>query len=101
MMANGTPDEKVARADRIAEQSAKAQRAAEQSRKATQNSIANLRRAGEITPGSEPYRAEMDSVSEVTIGKEGVKLKSRAPWLQFAISLLVFLAFVAWLFAKR
>lgn len=52
-------------------------------------------------PGSEPYRAEMDSVSEVTIGKEGVKLKSRAPWLQFAISLLVFLAFVAWLFAKR
>ena len=101
-MANGTRDEKVARADRITEQSAKAQRTAEQNRKGTQNAIAKLRRsAGVITPGSEPYRAEMDSVSEVTIGKEGVKLKSRAPWLQFAISLLVFLAFVAWLFAKR
>lgn len=52
-------------------------------------------------PGSEPYRADMDSVSEVTIGKEGVKVKSRAPWLQFGISLLAFLAFVAWLFVRR
>jgi len=51
-------------------------------------------------PGTEPYRAEMDSVSEVTIGKEGVKVKSRAPWLQFGISLLAFLAFVAWLFKR-
>lgn len=61
-MANGTHDEKLARADRIAEQSAKAARKAEQNRRGTQNAIANLR-------GSQlqPYREEMDSNSEVTV----------------------------------
>lgn len=101
-MANGTTDEKLARADRIAEQSAKAQHSAEQNRKATQNAIRNLRESNQLVvqPGSEPYSEEMDSVSEVTIGKDGVKVKSRAPWLQFAISVLAFLAFLAWLFKR-
>lgn len=99
-MANGTLDEKVARADRISERSLQDQARAEQHRKATANALETLRRSAPITPGSEPYRAEMESVSEVTIGKDGVKVKSRAPWLQFAISLLVFLAFVAWLFKR-
>ena len=57
-MANGTTDEKTARADRILEQSAKAQRAAEQSRQGTQNAIRNLRESAQLArqPGSEPYR---------------------------------------------
>ena len=97
-MANGTADEKVARADRIAEQSRLAQAKAKQEQQATANALANMRRLAE--PGAEPYRAEMDSVSEVTIGKEGVKVRSRAPWLQFGISLLAFLAFIAWLFKR-
>lgn len=97
-MANGTVDEKVARADRIREQSAIEQRRAEQNRRGTQNALAALKQSN--APGSEPYREEMDSVSEVTIGKEGVVVKSRAPWLQFAISLLAFLAFIAWLFKR-
>lgn len=67
----------------------------------TQRSLDDARKpVSSHPPGSEQYRAEMDSVSEVTIGREGVKLKSRAPWLQFAISLLAFLAFVAWLFKR-
>lgn len=67
----------------------------------TQRSLDEARKpVSSHPPGSEPYRAEMDSVSEVTIGKEGVKLRSRAPWLQFAISLLAFLAFIAWLFKR-
>lgn len=59
-MANGTVDEKVARADRIREQSEKAQRAAELNRRATLNAIAELR--GASLPH---YRDEMDS--EVTV----------------------------------
>lgn len=93
-MANGTTREALARADRIRER-------AKQSQKATRNALDNLRKATVApTPGSEPYREEMDSVSEVTIGKEGVRVKSRAPWLQFAISVLVFLAFVVWMFKR-
>lgn len=60
-MANGTTDEKVARADRIREQSEKAQRAAELNRRATANAIAAIR--GRELP---PYREEMDS-GEVTV----------------------------------
>lgn len=64
-MANGTTDEKLARADRIKEQSARAQQQAEQHQKATRNAIASIR---EILPDRDlpPYRAEMDSSSELT-----------------------------------
>lgn len=91
-MANGSHKPGPANADRLREKYARHNRV-------TQKALDDARvPVSSHPPGSEPYRAEMDSVSEVTIGKEGVKLKSRAPWLQFAISLLVFLAFVAWLF---
>lgn len=97
-MANGTTDEKIARADRIAEQSRLAQAKAEQDRQATANALANLRR---LQPGQEPYREEMDSVSEVTIGKEGLKVKSHSPWLTLALAALALAAFVAWLWLRR
>lgn len=61
MMANGTIDEKIARADRIREQSQKSARAADLNRRATANAIAALR--GRELP---PYREEMDS-GEVTM----------------------------------
>ncbi len=93
-MANGTHDEKLARADRIAEQSAKAARKAEQNRRGTQNAIANLR-------GSQlqPYREEMDSNSEVTIGKEGIKAKGLPPWAIVCLAVLAagVAAFLGWL----
>ena len=60
-MANGTIDEKVARADRIREQTEKSNRTAELNRRATANAIAAFR--GEELP---PYREEMDS-GEVTL----------------------------------
>ena len=60
-MANGTTNEKLARADRIREQSEKSARAADLNRRATANAIAALR--GRELP---PYREEMDS-GEVTV----------------------------------
>ena len=63
-MANGTSDEKLARADRIKEQSDKAQKQAEQHRRGTANAIAALREA--TARELPPYRAEMDSSSELT-----------------------------------
>lgn len=54
-----------------------------------------------VGAGSEPYRDEMDSVSEVTIGKEGLKVKSRSPWLTLALAALALAAFVAWLWLSR
>ena len=98
-MANGTSDEKVARADRIAEQSRLAQAKAKQEQQATANALANMRRLAE--PGDEPYRAEMDSVSEVTIGREGVKVKARSPWVTVVLSAFALIAFVAWLWLRR
>lgn len=75
-MANGTIDEKIARADRIREQSMKAERVADLNRRATANAIAALR--GRELP---PYREEMDS-GEVTVNT-GVfqgSLKGVPPW---------------------
>lgn len=94
-MANGTTDEKLAHADRIAEQSAKAAKRAEQNRRGTQNAIANLRNL----PGSQPYREEMDSNSEVTIGKEGIKAKGLPPWAIVCLAVLsaLVVAFLGWL----
>lgn len=105
-MANGTSDEKVARADRIAEQSRLAQARAKQEEQATANALANLRR---LQPGQEPYREEMDSVTETeaTIGKSGISLALRKapPWLSVVIYLglgaLALAAFVAWLWLRR
>lgn len=68
-MANGTSDEKVARADRIAEQSRLAQAKAKQEQQATANALANMRRLAE--PGTEPYRAEMDSVDSTVTAPWG------------------------------
>lgn len=73
-MANGTVSEKVARADRIREQSEKSARAAELNRRATANAIAALR--GEELP---PYREEMDS-GEVTVNTKGLHAKGVPPW---------------------
>src|SRR5690348_3714299 len=99
-MANGTTDEKTARADRILEQSAKAQRAAEQSRQGMQNAIRNLRES--VTqPASEPYRAEMDSVSEVTVGKEGISVKARSPWVTLTLAFFALVAFLGWMWLRR
>lgn len=74
-MANGTHDEKLARADRIAEQSAKAARKAEQNRRGTLNAIANLRNS----PTGEHYRVEMDS-GEIDLEKLGVKATGIPRW---------------------
>ena len=98
-MANGTADEKIARADRIAEQSRLAQAKAKQERQATANALANMRRLAE--PGAEPYRAEMDSVSEVTVGREGIRVKARSPWVTVVLSAFALIAFVAWLWLRR
>lgn len=53
------------------------------------------------TPGSEPYREEMDSVSEVSLGKEGVKVKGAPPWLILGLGALGLAAFVAYLWLRR
>lgn len=103
-MANGTSDEKVARADRIAEQSRLAQARAKQEEQATANALANLRR---LQPGQEPYREEMDSVTEteLKLGKDGVsaKLKNAPPWviLILTLAVLALAAFVAYLWLRR
>ena len=65
-MANGTVHEKVARADRIREQTEKNRRTAELNSRATANAIAALR--GEELP---TYREEMDS-GEVTLNTGGL-----------------------------
>ncbi len=94
-MGNGSHKEGPARADRLREKYAKHNRMTQRALDEARRPVSSL-----PPPGSEPYRAEMDSVSEVTLGKEGIKVKSRAPWLQFGISLLAFLAFIAWLFKR-
>lgn len=64
-MASGSKFEEVARADRMRERQA-------QERKATRNGLNNLR--AKLKAGELPYREEMDSHSEVTVGF-GEKLK--------------------------
>ena len=94
-MANGTTDEKLARADRIAEQSAKAQHAAEQHSKATRNAVANLRAGAAQLP---PYRDEMDSEAELTA--PGVKFRAtrlpRPALLALGFALAVLVLALAW-----
>ncbi len=64
-MANGTTKREIAQADRMRERQ-------EQDQKATRNALDALRRAA---PGTQPYREEMDSVSEVTAGTNGFSAK--------------------------
>jgi hypothetical protein len=89
-VANGSTDERIARADRIVEQSRKAQERAEQHRKGTVNAIAAVRRA------QLPSYTDENEISEVTIGKEGVKAKA-PPWTLLGLALLALAAFMAWL----
>lgn len=90
-MANGSHKEGPAYADRLREKYAKHNRM-------TQRALDNARvPVSDKPPGSEPYRAEMDSVSEVTLGKEGIKVKGAPPWLLLGLGALALAAFVAWL----
>lgn len=89
-MANGTVDEQVARADRIEEKSRKAQEQAEQHRKGTANAIAAVRRS------QLPSYTDENEISEVTVGKEGIKAKA-PPWTLLGLALLALAAFLAWL----
>ncbi len=82
-MANGTKHESIARADRIRERQ-------EQDQRATRNALEALRRTA---PGSEPYREEFDSVSEVTAGPQGLKARGipREAWKWIGVGIAVFL----------
>ena len=90
-MANGTYDEKIARADRIKEQSLKSQRTAELNKRATMNTIASLR---EDTRSLPVYREEMDSVSEVTVnwGPMKAHVKALPPWMLGAAIIILTIA---------
>jgi hypothetical protein len=52
-------------------------------------------------PGSEPYRADLDSVSEVTVGRDGLKVKAKSPWVTVVLAGFALVAFVAWLWMRR
>ncbi len=81
-MANGTIHREIARADRIREE-------AKQDQRATKNAITNLRELP-------PYREEMESNSEVTVGiGEKVKVGAKGippKALGFAIGVLAIAA---------
>ncbi len=85
-MANGSHHEGPARGDRIRDKYRPKHRMAER----------KLDEFRELAP----YREELDSVSEVTLGREGLKAKG-PPWVLMVISALAFLAFVAWLLVRR
>lgn len=85
-MANGSHKEGPAYADRLREKYGKHLRA-------TERAIQEERKL-------EPYREDMDSVSEVTLGKEGVRAKG-PPWLVLALGLLIAGVVVAWLLFHR
>lgn len=97
-MANGSGSDGPATADRMREKYAKYNRM-------TQRALDEARQP--VGAGVEPYREEMDSVTEteLTVGKDGVttKLKGAPPWLILVLSLaaLALAAFVAWLWLRR
>ncbi len=88
-MANGSHHEGPARGDRLREKYARLQRRA-------QTKLDRVPLSRDLPA----YREEMDSVSEVTLGKDGLKAKG-PPWVLIVISVLVFAAFVAWLLIRR
>lgn len=89
-MANGTTDEKLARAERLREQRDLVRIAADQRQKGIRNAISAVRRA------QLPSYTDENEVSEVTIGKEGVKAKA-PPWTLLGLAVLALAAFLAWL----
>lgn len=98
-MANGSKDDGPAYADRLREKYAKHNRM-------TQRALDDARRpVSDKPPGSDPYREEMDSVTEAeaTVGKDGVKAKVKGapPWLILSLAALTLAGFVAWLFFRR
>lgn len=93
-MANGSHKPGPAYADRLREKYAKHNRM-------TQKALDDAR-----TPvGSEPYREDMDSVTEteLTLNKGGLaaKVKGAPPWLILSLAALALAAFVAWLWLRR
>lgn len=88
-MASGSGGDGPAYADRLREKYAKHNRMTQRALDEARTPVG--------APGTEPYRAEMDSVSEVTLGKEGIKVRSHSPWLTLGIGILLLAAFVAWL----
>lgn len=88
-MANGSSHEGPARGDRIREKYASMFRR-------TQAELDKVPLPRDLPA----YREDMDSVSEVTLGKEGLKAKG-PPWVLLAISLICLAAFVAWLVVRR
>ena len=94
-MANGSHNEGPARADRLREKYAKHNRMTQRALDDARNPISSH------PPGSEPYRADMDSVSEVTVGREGIKVKARSPWVTVILAGFALVAFVAWLWLRR
>ncbi len=93
-MANGSHKEGPANADRLREKYAKHNRM-------TQRALDDARKpVSSHPPGSEPYREEMDSVSEVTLGKEGIKVKSMPAWVMVALAAMALAAFGIYAFLK-
>ncbi len=96
-MGNGSHREGPANADRLREKYAKHNRM-------TQRALDDARVPVSSHPpgaGVEPYRAEMDSVSEVTVGREGVKIKARSPWVTVVLAAFALVAFLGWLWLRR
>lgn len=97
-MANGSHKQGPATADRLREKYAKHARM-------TQKALDDARKPVSNPPGSEPYREEMDSVTdtEATVGREGFKFRLRnvPPWLVLALAALGWGAFIAWLVFRR
>lgn len=85
-MPSGSSTPEVARADRIREKAA-------QKRRGTRNAIAALRTA----PGSQPYREEMDSVSEVTAGPQGISARGipREAWKWIGVGIALSIVLIA------
>lgn len=92
-MANGSHKPGPASADRLREKYASHKRL-------TQKALDDARRPVSHPPGSEPYREEMDSVSEVTLGKEGIRVKSMPAWVMVALAAMALVAFGIYAFLK-
>lgn len=86
-MANGTTKESIARADRMRERQ-------EQDQRATRNALEQLRRTA---PGAQPYREEMDSVSEVTAGPQGISARGipREAWKWIGVGIALSIVLIA------
>lgn len=89
-MGNGTKKHGPALADHIREEGAKHQRMLQR--------VIDEERAPHGVE-LEPYRETMDSVSEVTLGKDGLKAKGFRPWMMALLLVLVaaLVAFGMWL----